>query len=112
MIRQDNFDKERTASHWRRRDVHEPYPFKSLSKEECCLFPYAVLEIDYTVSSGEEDPEWMTDLLRSGMLEPAPGFSKFVHGVANLLEDRVPLLPNWLVGDTYLSACCLCHNVC
>ncbi len=97
MIRDDNFDRERTVGNWRRSDVKDGYPFKSLPKEECSLFPFAALEINYALAGGMDDPAWMKELMRSGMLHPVPRFSKFVHGAAVLLEDRVPLLPNWLV---------------
>jgi SPX domain protein involved in polyphosphate accumulation len=101
MIRDDSFDRERAAGNWRRQDVKDGYPFKSLPKEECSIFPFAVLEINYTLAGGMDDPIWMKELMLSGMLEPVPRFSKFVHGAAALLEDRVPLLPNWLVGSKY-----------
>lgn len=88
-------DGHRTAGGWRRRDIPDAYPFKSLAKEECSVFPLALLEIEHSFSAGEE-PLWIEDLLRSGLLEPVPRFSKFVHGLAVLMEDRVPLLPSWL----------------
>ncbi|KAI9025689.1 VTC domain-containing protein [Hyaloraphidium curvatum] len=96
FFREDSTGVDRTAGGWRRADVTDPYPFKSLPKDECNVFPFAVLEIDYILPPGVDDPAWMQNLVRSGAVEPVPRFSKFVHGLAVLMEDAVPLLPNWL----------------
>jgi uncharacterized membrane protein YidH (DUF202 family) len=36
------------------------------------------------------------DLISSHLVEEVPKFSKFIHGCAVLMEERVPLLPFWL----------------
>lgn len=44
----------------------------------------------------QEAPEWVQDLIRSHLVEEVPKFSKFIHGVSTLLDNRVSLLPFWL----------------
>jgi hypothetical protein len=59
-------------------------------------FPYAVLEVKLQTHVGTTPPQWVTDLINSHLVEEVPKFSKFIHGVATLLENRVSLLPFWL----------------
>jgi SPX domain protein involved in polyphosphate accumulation len=98
MIREDNYDRIRSGENWRRSDINkETYPFKSLSRDECHLFPFAVMEIKLSLPVGGEAPYWVQEVIGSGLLEPVQKFSKFVHGVGTLLDNRVSILPYWLV---------------
>ncbi|GAA5857609.1 hypothetical protein JCM5353_001399, partial [Sporobolomyces roseus] len=45
---------------------------------------------------GQEPPEWVRELVSSHLVEAVPKFSKFIHGCATLLPERVDLIPFWL----------------
>lgn len=96
MVREDNFDGyDRTNGNWRRMDIGVDYPFSQLSDKDVCRFPYAVLEVKLQTQLGQEPPVWIRDLVASHLVEAVPKFSKFIHGGATLLTDRVNLLPYW-----------------
>lgn len=67
------------------------------SRTQVTQFPHAVLEVKLQLASGTEQPEWVTELLKSGYLREMPKFSKFVHGTAFLHRHsgRVKELPYW-----------------
>ena len=97
MIREDNFDgKDRTNGNWRRTDIGINWPFDNIDDKDVCRFPYAVLEVKLQTQLGQEPPEWVRELVGSHLVEPVPKFSKFIHGVATLLNDRVTSIPFWL----------------
>lgn len=97
MVREDNFDgKDRTHGNWRRMDIGVDYPFSQLPEEDICRFPYAVLEVKLQTQLGQEPPEWVRELVSSHLVEAVPKFSKFIHGTATLLPERVDLIPFWL----------------
>ena len=96
MIREDNYEKNRSGSNWRRMDAGTIAPFDHLPEEDVCNFPYAVLEVKLQTHVGAIPPQWVTDLISSHLVEEVPKFSKFIHGTATLLESRVTLLPFWL----------------
>ncbi|OLY85109.1 Vacuolar transporter chaperone 4 [Smittium mucronatum] len=97
MIREDNFDGiERAGLNWRRTDIHGDYPFPQLPERDICRFPYAVLEVKLQTERGAEPPKWVVNLINSHLVESVPKFSKFIHGVSTLLEDRVDILPFWV----------------
>ncbi|KAI9283269.1 vacuolar membrane protein [Sporodiniella umbellata] len=96
LIREDNYDKNRSGDNWRRMDIGVDYPFKQLPDQDICRFPYAVLEVKLQTQFGQEPPQWVTELANSHLVESVPKFSKFIHGCASLLEDRVNQLPFWL----------------
>lgn len=97
MVREDNFDgKNRTNGNWRRTDFGIDHPFKSVDPKEKELFPYGVLEVKLATKVGEEPPQWIRDLINSHLVEAVPKFSKFIHGCASLLPERVDLVPFWL----------------
>lgn len=97
MVREDNFDgNDRTNGNWRRMDIGVDWPFDQLSDKDVCRFPYAVLEVKLQTQLGQEPPEWVRELVGSHLVEPVPKFSKFIHGVASLLNDRVTSIPFWL----------------
>ncbi|CDK24939.1 unnamed protein product [Kuraishia capsulata CBS 1993] len=97
MVREDNFDgKDRTNGNWRRMDIGVDYPFANLPDEDVERFPYAVLEVKLQTQMGQEPPEWVREMVASHLVEAIPKFSKFIHGCATLLPERVDLIPFWL----------------
>ncbi|KAJ3005913.1 vacuolar transporter chaperone [Thoreauomyces humboldtii] len=96
MIREDNEDHPRSGDNWRRTDAGTTVPFENVPAEDVCSFPYAVLEVKLQTQQGAEAPKWVEELINSHLVEEVPKFSKFIHGIATLLENRVSLLPFWL----------------
>lgn len=97
MVREDNFDGvDRTHGNWRRMDFGIDHPFAGVKDSEKELFPYGVLEVKLATKVGEEPPEWIRNLINSHLVEAVPKFSKFIHGCASLLPERVDLVPFWL----------------
>lgn len=97
MVREDNFGgRDRSGKNWRRMDIGIDYPFAYLPQEDVNRFPYAILEVKLQTQHGTEAPQWVDELVKSHLVEEVPKFSKFIHGVATLLENRVSLLPFWL----------------
>lgn len=96
MIREDNYTRNRSGSNWRRLDAGTIAPFDHLPEEDVCAFPYAVLEVKLQTHVGTTPPQWVQDLIDSHLVEEVPKFSKFIHGCATLLDNRVSLLPFWL----------------
>jgi len=97
MVREDNWDgRSRAGDRWRRTDIGIDHPFEQLLPEDKELFTYGVLEVKLQTQHGQEPPQWVTDLVRSHLVEAVPKFSKFIHGCATLLPHRVDLVPFWL----------------
>ena len=96
LIREDNNGAVRSGDNWRRMDIGVDYPFKQLPDSDICRFPYAVLEVKLQTQFGQEPPKWITELVNSHLVESIPKFSKFIHGCATLLEDKINVLPFWL----------------
>ncbi|KAI8377431.1 VTC domain-containing protein [Radiomyces spectabilis] len=97
LIREDNMDgRVRAGNNWRRMDIGVDYPFKQLPEGDICRFPYAVLEVKLQTHVGQEPPQWIMELVNSHLVESVPKFSKFIHGCATLLEDKINVLPFWL----------------
>lgn len=97
LLREDNWDgKARAGDNWRRTDVGIDYPFDQAAPEDKELFKYGVLEVKLQTQFGQEPPKWVTDLVQSHLVEAVPKFSKFIHGCATLLPNRVDLVPFWL----------------
>ncbi|AAS54806.1 AGR316Cp [Eremothecium gossypii ATCC 10895] len=97
MVREDDFDGyDRTNGNWRRMDIGVDWPFKQLPEHDVEYFPYAVLEVKLQTQLGQEPPEWVRELVGSHLVEPVPKFSKFLHGMAALLPNRVDSIPYWL----------------
>ena len=77
-----------------------------------------MLEVKLQTQFGQEPPQWVTDLVSSHLVEAVPKvrvayrsprkfidlismqFSKFIHGCATLLPNRVDLVPFWLPQST------------
>ncbi len=97
MVREDDFDGvDRTKGNWRRMDIGVDWPFNQVAPKDIERFPYAVLEVKLQTQLGQEPPEWVRDLISSHLVEAVPKFSKFIHGIATLLPERVDLLPFWI----------------
>lgn len=97
LVREDNWDgRTRSGDNWRRMDIGIDWPFDQLPKEDRELFPYGVLEVKLQTQMGQEPPEWVRELVSSHLVEAVPKFSKFIHGCATLLPNRVDLVPFWL----------------
>ncbi|KAL9937039.1 hypothetical protein V8E36_004274 [Tilletia maclaganii] len=97
LIREDNWDnRARAGDNWRRMDIGIDYPFDQLPAEDIERFPYGVLEVKLQTQFGQEPPEWVRELVASHLVEAVPKFSKFIHGCATLLPNRVDLVPFWL----------------
>ncbi|KAG8744137.1 vacuolar transporter chaperone [Ceratobasidium sp. 414] len=97
LIREDNWDGDiRSGDNWRRRDVGIDYPFPGAPDKDKEMFRYGVLEVKLQTQLGQEPPQWVRDLVSSHLVESVPKFSKFIHGCATLLPNRVDLVPFWL----------------
>lgn len=66
------------------------------STENELQFPHALLEIKIRRSASRNVIRWLDHLMSSHLVQPAPKFSKFVHGIAQLFEDYVNSFPFWL----------------
>ncbi|GAA6062235.1 hypothetical protein JCM10212_000814 [Sporobolomyces blumeae] len=97
LVREDNWDgRTRSGNNWRRNDIGIDYPFNAAADDDKELFPYGVLEVKLQTQAGQEPPEWVRELVSSHLVEAVPKFSKFIHGCATLLPNRVDLIPFWL----------------
>jgi len=97
LVREDNWDgRQRSGNNWRRMDIGIDYPFEQLPAGDVERFPYGVLEVKLQTQMGQEPPQWVRELVSSHLVEAVPKFSKFIHGCATLLSNRVDLVPFWL----------------
>ncbi|KAK0469749.1 VTC domain-containing protein [Desarmillaria tabescens] len=97
LVREDNWDgRVRAGDNWRRTDIGIDHPFEQVPEDDKELFKYGVLEVKLQTQLGQEPPQWVTDLVQSHLVEAVPKFSKFIHGCATLLPNRVDLVPFWL----------------
>ncbi|XBW37208.1 hypothetical protein QEN19_002788 [Hanseniaspora menglaensis] len=97
LVREDNFDGyDRTDKNWRRMDIGIDWPFSNLPDKDVERFPYAVLEVKLQTQLGQEPPNWIKELISSNLVESVPKFSKFLHGVATLLPNKIEQVPFWI----------------
>lgn len=102
FIREDALDEDRPCrdpKDWHRSDIDRlgvKYPFSEVRQGEISRFPHALLEIKVKDGSSKRTYEWISDFMSSHLLNEAPRFSKFVHGVASLFEDHINSFPFWL----------------
>ncbi|KAF8907281.1 VTC domain-containing protein [Gymnopilus junonius] len=97
LVREDNWDgRDRSGDNWRRTDIGIDFPFEQVLPEDKEIFKYGVLEVKLQTQYGQQPPKWITDLVQSHLVEAVPKFSKFIHGCASLLPNRVDLVPFWL----------------
>jgi SPX domain protein involved in polyphosphate accumulation len=55
-------------------DIGIDYPFEQLAPEDKELFTYGVLEVKLQTQFGQEPPQWVTELVRSHLVEAVPKF--------------------------------------
>eukprot|EP00887_Chlorella_sp_A99_P007158 scaffold2.g7158.t1 len=76
-------------------------PSLPIHRTEITRFPHAVLEIKLALPDGEQaPPEWVTELVDSGLLTEVHKFSKFIHGTATLFPDMVQAVPYWVDDES------------
>lgn len=66
-----------------------------LREDDVAQFPYGVVEIKLQA----KPPQWVKDLISTGMLLVVPKFSKFLHGTASLYQDYTENVPYWFLPD-------------
>lgn len=71
-------------------------PDQRVPLNEITRFPHAVLEVKLQLMEEGATPQWVRELLESGMLQEVHKFSKFIHGCAVLLPDDVQAAPYWI----------------
>eukprot|EP00924_Labyrinthula_sp_SR-Ha-C_P002866 snap_masked-scaffold_13-processed-gene-9.48-mRNA-1 protein AED:0.01 eAED:0.01 QI:0/-1/0/1/-1/1/1/0/761 len=79
-----------TAGRWYRD------PEVALPPTEYTIFPHAVFELKLSLKPNQSAPQWVEDLLNSGLLYKVHKFSKFIHGCATLLSKSVQAVPYWV----------------
>lgn len=80
-----------TGPYWCRDLMSEP-----LHEDEVVNFPYGVVEIKLQSAP----PEWVKNLIRSGILLSVPKFSKFLHGTGFLYQENADNVPYWFLPDS------------
>eukprot|EP00210_Caulerpa_lentillifera_P006443 g6155.t1 len=68
----------------------------TVQDQDIVQFPYAVFEIKLQT---EDPPDWVTDLMSSGLLTEVPKFSKFLHGTAELFSTKIRNSPSWFLRN-------------
>ena len=61
-------------------------PTRKVPDHEITRFPHAVLEVKLEIAEGNDTPDWVTEVLESGMVSEVHKFSKFIHGCAVLMQ--------------------------
>lgn len=62
--------------------------------------PYGILEIKTQTTP----PQWITDLIQSGLLLRASNFSKFQYGSCKLSSSSIRFTPSWWSTVTQLES--------
>ncbi|KAJ3344377.1 vacuolar transporter chaperone [Gonapodya sp. JEL0774] len=95
MVREDDFGgKERAGKGWIRKDAAWPYQ-DLVDQNEAVKFAPGVLEIRVVYPVGGHPPEWVRGLLNTGLVLETPSFSKYVHGISQLIPSKCAVLPFW-----------------
>ncbi|KAF9412601.1 hypothetical protein BGZ94_000996 [Podila epigama] len=82
---------------WNPTDLRaENYPFTHVREQDIVRFPFAVVQIKTLTEEDEETPAWVDQIAQSPLMQVIPNFSKDLHAIATLYEERVRLLPFWL----------------
>eukprot|EP01041_Mallomonas_annulata_P011239 gene11239-23500_t len=71
-------------------------PDVNVPQEEITRFPHAVLEVKLQLEEEGTTPDWVTELIESGMLMQVHKFSKFIHGCATIMPEEVQAVPYWI----------------
>lgn len=75
-------------------------PKLPIHRTEITRFPHAVLEIKLALPDGEAPPDWVQDLMHSGLITEVHKMSKFIHGTAVLFPDLVQAVPYWIDDES------------
>ncbi|EFN52611.1 hypothetical protein CHLNCDRAFT_58814 [Chlorella variabilis] len=75
-------------------------PTLPIHRTEITRFPHAVLEVKLSMAEGEEAPDWVAELVDSGLLTEVHKFSKYIHGTATLFPDMVQAVPYWVDDES------------
>lgn len=75
-------------------------PKEEIPRNEITRFPHAVLEVKLQLEDELSTPQWVVDLLHSGMLLQVHKFSKYIHGCSTLMPDDVRAVPYWIDDPT------------
>lgn len=75
-------------------------PKLPIHRSEITRFPHAVLEIKLALPDGEQPPEWVQDLMSSGLITEVHKMSKFIHGTAVLFPELVQAVPYWIDDES------------
>jgi hypothetical protein len=87
-------------------DIGIDHPFEQLPPEDKELFTYGVLEVKLQTQFGQEPPQWVTDLVRSHLVEAVP---KFRYGSSNDLLSfaRTHVIPSLASSSMGVRRCFL-----
>ena len=75
-------------------------PKLPIHRTEITRFPHAVLEVKLALPDGESAPDWVQDLMSSGLLTEVHKSSKFIHGTAVLFPELVQSVPYWIDDES------------
>lgn len=75
-------------------------PTLPIHRTEITRFPHAILEIKLALPEGQQAPEWVRDLMDSGLITEVHKSSKFIHGTAVLFPDMVQAVPYWIDDES------------
>jgi len=75
-------------------------PKLPIHRTEITRFPHAVLEIKLALPDGEAPPDWVQDLMHSGLITEVHKMSKFIHGTAVLFPEAVQAVPYWIDDES------------
>ena len=59
-----------------------------------------MLEVKLQLKDANSTPDWVVELIESGMLMQVHKFSKFIHGCATLMPEDVQAVPYWIDDPT------------
>ena len=75
-------------------------PKLPIHRTEITKFPHAVLEIKLALPEGEAPPEWVQNMMNSGLITEVHKMSKFIHGTAVLFPELVQAVPYWIDDES------------
>ncbi|WPT18114.1 Vacuolar transporter chaperone 4 [Picochlorum sp. SENEW3] len=75
-------------------------PKLPIHRTEITKFPHAVLEIKLALPDGEAPPEWVQNMMSSGLITEVHKMSKFIHGTAVLFPELVQAVPYWIDDES------------
>ena len=75
-------------------------PSVPIHRTEITRFPHASLELNLSLEEGMTTPEWVAELVESGLLMEIEGFSKHLYGTATLFPEAVQAVPYWIDDES------------